>query len=63
MPAVILGAIETPLWWCYTAPIRCALNCPHSIDFETGLPRLPTGKLSKPMLRDRYWGEKKSRIL
>jgi long-chain acyl-CoA synthetase len=27
------------------------------------LPRLPTGKLYKRLLRDRYWGDKTSRIL
>jgi long-chain acyl-CoA synthetase len=38
----------------------CAENlspqkCPRSIDFEDELPRLPTGKLYKRTLRDRYW--------
>ena len=28
---------------------------PRSIDFEAELPRLPTGKLYKRILRDRYW--------
>jgi long-chain acyl-CoA synthetase len=28
---------------------------PRSIDFEAELPRLPTGKLYKRQLRDRYW--------
>jgi long-chain acyl-CoA synthetase len=36
---------------------------PRSIDFETELPRLPTGKLYKRLLRDRYWGNKTSRIV
>jgi long-chain acyl-CoA synthetase len=36
---------------------------PRSIDFETELPRLPTGKLYKRILRDRYWGDKTSRIV
>jgi long-chain acyl-CoA synthetase len=36
---------------------------PRSIDFEAELPRLPTGKLYKRLLRDRYWGNKNSRIL
>jgi len=36
---------------------------PRSIDFEAELPRLPTGKLYKKPLRDRYWGDKKSRIV
>ena len=36
---------------------------PRSIDFEDELPRLPTGKLYKRLLRDRYWGDKTSRIV
>jgi long-chain acyl-CoA synthetase len=36
---------------------------PRSIDFEAELPRLPTGKLYKRVLRDRYWGNKQSRIV
>jgi long-chain acyl-CoA synthetase len=36
---------------------------PRSIDFEAELPRLPTGKLYKRLLRDRYWGDKASRIV
>jgi acyl-CoA synthetase (AMP-forming)/AMP-acid ligase II len=31
------------------------LKCPRSIDFERELPRTPTGKLMKRLLRDRYW--------
>ena len=30
-------------------------KCPRSVDFEDELPRLPTGKLYKRKLRDRYW--------
>jgi long-chain acyl-CoA synthetase len=43
-----------------------SLSCqkvPRSIDFESELPRLPTGKLYKRLLRDRYWGNKTSRIV
>ncbi|MGA1735428.1 MAG: AMP-binding protein [Pseudomonadales bacterium] len=40
------------------------LKCPRSVDFEAELPRHPTGKLYKRLLRDRYWeGHGKSRIL
>jgi long-chain acyl-CoA synthetase len=39
------------------------LKCPRTIDFEAELPRLPTGKLYKRVLRDRYWGTGTSRIL
>ncbi|GGC66165.1 acyl-CoA synthetase [Chelatococcus reniformis] len=31
------------------------IKCPKSIDFEAELPRSPTGKLYKRLLRDRYW--------
>ena len=38
-------------------------KCPRSFDFEEQLPRLPTGKLYKRLLRDRYWGDKKNKIV
>lgn len=31
------------------------LKCPRSVDFEAELPRHPTGKLYKRLLRERYW--------
>ena len=40
-----------------------AQKCPRSIDFDPELPRLPTGKLYKRTLRDRYWPEGPSRIV
>ena len=39
------------------------LKCPRSVDFSDDFPRLPTGKLYKTSLRDRYWQGHKSRIL
>lgn len=39
------------------------LKCPRSIDFEPELPRHPTGKLYKRLLRDRYWQGRESRIV
>ena len=36
---------------------------PRSIDYETELPRLPTGKLYKRLLRDRYWQGRDSKIV
>jgi long-chain acyl-CoA synthetase len=36
---------------------------PRSIDYEPELPRLPTGKLYKRVLRDRYWGEGPNKIM
>lgn len=38
-------------------------KCPRSVDFVDELPRLPTGKLYKRILRDRYWGKGTSRIV
>ena len=39
------------------------LKCPKSIDFDPELPRHPTGKLYKRLIRDRYWGNRDSRIV
>lgn len=35
------------------------IKCPRSVDFEKELPRHPTGKLYKRLLKDRYWKDKK----
>jgi long-chain acyl-CoA synthetase len=37
-------------------------KCPRSVDFVDELPRLPTGKLYKRALRDRYWEGHATRI-
>jgi acyl-CoA synthetase (AMP-forming)/AMP-acid ligase II len=34
-----------------------SIKCPKSVDFALDLPREPTGKLMKRLLRARYWGE------
>jgi acyl-CoA synthetase (AMP-forming)/AMP-acid ligase II len=39
------------------------VKCPRSVDFEAELPRHPTGKLYKRLLRDRYWGKSDSKIV
>jgi len=38
-------------------------KCPRSVDFQDSLPRLPTGKLYKRLLRDRYWADHATPIL
>ncbi len=38
------------------------IKCPRSVDFEAELPRHPTGKLYKRLLRDRYWQGRASKI-
>ena len=39
------------------------IKCPRSVDFEKVLPRHPTGKLYKRLLRDKYWTGRESRIV
>jgi len=38
-------------------------KCPRSVDFEAELPRHPTGKLYKRLLKDRYWAGHTTRIV
>ena len=38
------------------------IKCPVSIDFEKELPRTPTGKLLKRLLKERYWKGQERRI-
>ncbi|HUS61433.1 MAG TPA: AMP-binding protein, partial [Acidimicrobiales bacterium] len=38
-------------------------KCPRTIDFDAALPRQDTGKLYKRLLKDRYWGDRSSRIV
>ncbi|MEL7128300.1 MAG: acyl-CoA synthetase [Pseudomonadota bacterium] len=47
----------------YCAENLSKLKCPKSIDFDPELPRHATGKLYKRLIRDRYWGNKDSRIV
>ena len=39
------------------------IKCPKTLDFDPALPRHPTGKLYKRLVRDRYWGKSASRIV
>ena len=39
------------------------IKCPRSVDFREELPRHPTGKLYKRLLRDEYWADKGSRLV
>ena len=63
MPGVEPGdaLTEELLAFCHEGLAR--FKVPRSIDYEEELPRLPTGKLYKRLLRDRYWGKKDSRIV
>jgi long-chain acyl-CoA synthetase len=39
------------------------VKCPRSIDFQEELPRHPTGKLYKRLLRDKYWAGRQSKLV
>jgi acyl-CoA synthetase (AMP-forming)/AMP-acid ligase II len=39
------------------------VKCPRSVDFREELPRHPTGKLYKRLLKDEYWAGHESRII
>ncbi|QGG95341.1 AMP-binding protein [Actinomarinicola tropica] len=39
------------------------VKCPRSVDFRDELPRHPTGKLYKRLLRDEYWAGHDSRLV
>ncbi len=39
------------------------IKCPRSVDFIEELPRHPTGKLYKRLVRDRYWGNHDTKIV
>jgi long-chain acyl-CoA synthetase len=38
-------------------------KCPRTVDFVDELPRLPTGKLYKGPLREKYWADHSTRIV
>jgi fatty-acyl-CoA synthase len=39
------------------------VTCPRSVDFVDELPRLPSGKLAKHVLKQRYWADHPTRII
>jgi long-chain acyl-CoA synthetase len=47
--------------FCYSQLAR--YKCPKSIDFAEEFPRSPAGKLYKRLLRDKYWGNRNTRIV
>lgn len=55
------GASETELLE-FTRARLAHYKCPKSIDFMAALPRNPSGKLLKRILRERYWGERQRKI-
>jgi long-chain acyl-CoA synthetase len=64
MPGVVADAAFAQALIAFCAEHLAHMKCPRSIDFTDALPRLPTGKLYKKALRDRYWqGHGRSRIV
>ena len=63
MPGVATGPALVQELLAFCSEHLSRQKVPRSIDFSDELPRLPTGKLYKKVLRDKYWGDKKSRIV
>lgn len=64
---VVPGTVEneslTEELLAYLAEHLSRQKIPRSIDYIAQMPRLPTGKLYKRLLRDQYWGAGESRIV
>ena len=68
-------AVIQPLDWADATPAFAAeliafcrahishVKCPRSIDFDRELPRHPTGKLYKRLIRDRYWQGRANKLV
>ncbi len=68
-------AVVQPLDWADATPAFAAelidfcrahishVKCPRSIDFDRDLPRHPTGKLYKRLIRDRYWQGRTNKLI
>jgi long-chain acyl-CoA synthetase len=63
MPGVEAGAALEAELIAFCGAHLARQKCPRSVDFTAELPRLPTGKLYKKALRDRYWAGRGSRIV
>lgn len=63
MPGIAPGPQIAAELMAYCGERLAHIKCPRSIDFEAELPRLPTGKLYKRVLRERYWKGHKTRIV
>jgi long-chain acyl-CoA synthetase len=63
MPGVDAGAEFAEELIAFCREHLAHIKCPRSIDFIAELPRLPTGKLYKRELHDRYWVGHTSRIV
>src|SRR5690606_32196381 len=55
MPGIVPGPELEAELIAFCRQNLASIKCPRSVDFTDELPRLPTGKLYKKPLRDRYW--------
>jgi len=63
MPGVAAGPEFERELIAFCAEHLATIKCPRSVDFTDALPRLPTGKLYKRPLREKYWAGHQSRIV
>jgi long-chain acyl-CoA synthetase len=64
MPGVVADERFARLLIAFCREHLAHMKCPRSVDITESLPRLPTGKLYKRPLRDRYWqGHGASRLV
>ena len=63
MPGVATDAALADELLAFARASLAHYKCPCSIDFVAELPRLPTGKLYKRLIKDRYWGKHDTRIV
>jgi long-chain acyl-CoA synthetase len=64
MPGVVADDAFAQALIAFCGEHLATMKCPRSIDFTDELPRLPTGKLYKKPLREKYWqGHGGSRIV
>ncbi len=63
MPGVVADATFASELIAFCHEHLTSMKCPRSVDFTEALPRLPTGKLYKKPLRDKYWLGHRSRIV
>jgi fatty-acyl-CoA synthase len=62
-PGVIADDALAARLLAFTREHLAAYMVPRSVDFIDEMPRLPTGKLYKRLLRDRYWGKEGTTIV
>jgi long-chain acyl-CoA synthetase len=63
MPGIVAGPEFGAELIGYCRERLAHMKCPRTVDFADELPRLPTGKLYKRLLRDAYWGNRNTRIV